>query len=70
MNTLKVSDAREIGQRVNKPQVIIITIDEEGTVESISYGATKNHRAAAKELAEIANDKVQKYLNDRWLWWV
>ena len=57
----KVADCRIISRRWNKKQIIIIAINPiEGTLETVSYGETKELCAEAKKLAKVAHEAIME----------
>jgi len=59
----KIADCREIARKWNKEQVIVITLDGEGRMEMATFGETPRLCFVAKQLGDIAFDKLESFLN-------
>jgi hypothetical protein len=59
----KVAVARDIAEKFGKSKVVILMLNEKDyTMESVSYGETKQKCAEAKKLADVIYNAAYKFL--------
>lgn len=57
-----VAAARDFGDRFEKQQVIIISVDVDNyTLQMVSYGKTKQLCADAKRIGDVAYDAIMDF---------
>ncbi len=56
----KVDAAKDFGKKFGKDMVIILSVDQEGRLEYVSYGENKYLCDQAQELADKAFDAIMK----------
>lgn len=54
----KVADCRDLAKKWKKEQVIVISLDDTGRIETVTYGKTKQLCACAKALGDVAYNTI------------
>ena len=57
----KVKEAQGLSKKFGNPIVIILSITENGMIESVSYGKTKELCEVAKKISAAASKAVVNY---------
>ena len=59
----KVADCRDIANKWNVDQVIIVGIDSDGGIAVVSYGKTKQLCTVAKKFGEVIMESLQNFIS-------
>jgi len=58
----KIDDCRTIAQKWGDPQVIILSLSEDGLLSMATYGETKKLCIVAGMLGQVAFDAIKAYI--------